>query len=49
MDLRRRSYSGGRGMQCDDLYDPRKWAVVGLAFVIAGVLAQLFATGPRAA
>jgi len=44
-----RSYNGGRGMQCDDLYDPRKWAVVGLAFVIVGVLAQLFATGPRAA
>jgi len=44
-----RSYDGGRGMQCDDLYDPRKWAAVGLAFVAAGVFAQLFATGRRAA
>jgi uncharacterized membrane protein YedE/YeeE len=34
---------GGRGTQCDDLYDPRKWAAVGLAFVLAGLLAQILA------
>ena len=43
------SMDGGRGVQCDDLYDPRKWAAVGLAFVLAGVLAQMFAARPRAA
>jgi len=42
------SFDAGRGVQCDDLYDPRKWAAVGLAFIVAGVLAQMFATGPRA-
>jgi hypothetical protein len=42
------SFHGGRGVQCDDLYDPRKWAAVGLAFVAAGLLAQMFATGPHA-
>ena len=41
-------FDAGRGVQCDDLYDPRKWAAVGLAFVVAGLLAQMFATGPRA-
>ena len=41
------SFDGGRGVQCDDLYDPRKWAAVGLAFVAAGLLAQMFAAGPR--
>lgn len=42
------SFDAGRGVQCDDLYDPRKWAGIGLAFVLAGLLAQLYATGPRA-
>ena len=41
------SFDSGRGVQCDDLYDPRKWAAAGLAFIAAGVLAQLFATGAR--
>jgi hypothetical protein len=43
------SFDGGRGMQCDDLYDPRKWATLGLAFIVAGVLAQLLTGRPRAA
>jgi hypothetical protein len=43
-----RSFDGGRGVQCDDLYDPRKWAGIGLAFVLAGLLAQMYVTGPRA-
>lgn len=43
-----RSFDAGRGVQCDDLYDPRKWASIGLAFVLAGLLAQMYATGPRA-
>jgi uncharacterized membrane protein YidH (DUF202 family) len=34
---------GGRGTQCDDLYDPRKWLVAGLVFVLAGLSAQLWA------
>jgi uncharacterized membrane protein YedE/YeeE len=38
---------GGRGTQCDDLYDPRKWAAVGLAFVLAGLLAQILAARTR--
>jgi hypothetical protein len=42
------SIDAGRGVQCDDLYDPRKWAGVGLAFVLAGLLAQIYATGPQA-
>ena len=42
------SIDAGRGVQCDDLYDPRKWGAVGLALVAAGLLAQMFATGPRA-
>ncbi len=42
------SFDRGRGVQCDDLYDPRKWAAVGLAFVAAGLLAQMFGAGPRA-
>ena len=41
------SFDAGRGVQCDDLYDPRKWAAIGLAFVVAGLLAQMFASGPR--
>jgi hypothetical protein len=32
-----------RGTQCDDLYDPRKWLVAGLVFVMAGLSAQLWA------
>jgi hypothetical protein len=43
------SIDGGRGTQCDDLYDPRKWAAVGLAFVLAGLLAQILASGRRLA
>lgn len=43
------SFDGGRGTQCDVLYDPRKWAAVGLAFIAAGVLGQLFVGRPRAA
>lgn len=38
---------GGRGTQCDDLYDPRKWAAVGLLFIAAGIAGQLFAARPR--
>ena len=41
------SFDGGRGVRCDDLYDPRKWAVVGLLFISAGVAGQLFAARPR--
>ena len=41
------SFDGGRGVQCDDLYDPRKWAVVGLLFIAAGIAGQLFAARPR--
>ena len=41
------SFDAGRGVQCDDLYDPRKWAAIGLAFVVADLLAQMFASGPR--
>ncbi len=37
------SIDGGRGTQCDDLYDPRKWLVAGLVFVLAGLAAQLWA------
>jgi hypothetical protein len=40
-------FDAGRGVQCDDLYDPRKWAGVGLALVVAGLLAHMYATGPR--
>jgi hypothetical protein len=43
------SFDGGRGLRCDDLYDPRKWATLGLAFIVAGVLAQLLTSRPRAA
>jgi len=39
---------GGRGTQCDDLYDPRKWLVAGLIFLAAGIAGQLFAARPRA-
>ena len=38
---------GGRGTQCDDLYDPRKWAAVGLLFIATGIAGQLFAARPR--
>jgi uncharacterized membrane protein YedE/YeeE len=41
------SIDHGRGTQCDDLYDPRKWLAVGLVFVAAGVAAQLWAAKPR--
>ena len=41
------SFDASRGVQCDDLYDPRKWGAVGLAFVVSGLLAQMFATGPK--
>ena len=38
------------GSECaDGLPDPRKWAAVGLAFIVAGVVAQVFAGRPRAA
>jgi hypothetical protein len=38
------------GIECaEDLPDPKKWAAVGLAFIVAGVLAQLFAAKPRVA
>lgn len=37
------------GSECADLPDPKKWAAVGLAFVVAGVLAQMFATRSRTA
>ncbi|HEY7149524.1 MAG TPA: hypothetical protein VH420_08765 [Gaiellaceae bacterium] len=35
------TFDGGRGTQCDELYDPRKWLVVGLVFVVAGLAAQV--------
>ena len=41
------SIDGGRGTQCDDLTDPRKWAVVGLLFIAAGIAGQLYAARPR--
>jgi uncharacterized membrane protein YedE/YeeE len=37
------SIDGGRGTQCDELYDPRKWLLAGLVFVVAGMAAQLWA------
>jgi hypothetical protein len=43
------SIDGGRGTQCDDLYDPRKWLLFGLAFVLAGLAAQLLASASRPA
>ena len=34
------------GFECaHDLPDPKKWAGIGLAFVLAGLLAQMYATG----
>ena len=42
------SIDGGRGTQCDDLSDPRKWLLVGLAFVLAGLAGQLLAQNARA-
>ena len=42
------SIDGGRGTQCDDLSDPRKWLLVGLALVLAGLAAQLWAASTRA-
>jgi hypothetical protein len=40
-----RTLDGGRGTQCDDLYDPRKWAAAGLAFIAAGVIAHVLSGG----
>ena len=38
------------GLECaHGLPDPKRWAAVGLAFIVAGVLSQVFAAGPRAA
>jgi uncharacterized membrane protein YedE/YeeE len=37
------SFDGGHGTQCDDLYDPRKWLLAGLVFIVAGMAAQLWA------
>jgi len=38
------------GSECaEGLPDPKKWAAVGLAFIVAGVLAQVFAARPRPA
>ena len=37
------------GMECGDLPDPKKWAAIGLAFVVAGVLAQSLARRPQSA
>jgi hypothetical protein len=42
------SIDGGRGTQCDDLSDPRNWLLVGLALVLAGLAAQLWAASTRA-
>jgi len=42
------SIDGGRGTQCDDLSDPRKWLLLGLALVLAGLAAQLWAASTRA-
>ena len=39
------SLDGGRGTQCDDLYDPRKWAAAGLAFIAAGLIAHALSGG----
>jgi hypothetical protein len=36
---------GGRGTQCDDLYDPRKWAAAGLAFIAVGMIAHVLSGG----
>jgi hypothetical protein len=41
------SIDGGRGTQCEDLYDPRKWLAIGLLFVAAGVAGQLLAARSR--
>ena len=41
------SIDGGSGTQCEDLYDPRKWLLVGLVFVVAGLAAQAWATPRR--
>ena len=41
------SINGGLGTQCDELYDPRKWLLVGLALVLAGLAAQLWASSSR--
>ena len=42
------SIGGGSGTQCDDLYDPKKWLLFGLAFVLAGLAGQLLAQNARA-
>jgi len=39
------TFDGGRGTQCDDLADPRKWAAVGLAFIAAGLMAHVLSGG----
>jgi hypothetical protein len=36
----------GRGTQCDDLYDPRKWLLVGLVLVVAGLIAHATLSEP---
>jgi uncharacterized membrane protein YedE/YeeE len=41
------SFDGGRGTQCHDLYDPRKWLLAGLVFVAAGLAAQVWANARR--
>ncbi len=41
------SYDHGRGMRCDELYDPRKWLVAGLVLVAAGLIAQARLGEPR--
>ena len=39
---------GGLGTQCDELYDPLKWLLFGLVFVLAGLAAQVWAASARA-
>ena len=43
------TFAGGRGTQCDELYDPRKWLLVGLVFIAAGLAAHTSLSGPSRA
>jgi hypothetical protein len=40
-------FDHGRGMQCDELYDPRVWLVVGIVLVVGGLAAHLATSSRR--
>jgi hypothetical protein len=43
------TFDHGRGRQCDELFDPRKWLIAGLVLIAAGLIAQAALREPREA